>query len=208
VRYTMRREGVVTGADEGYIWLHDGTLFFKGLQSVWRLNRDDMPPVPMWPRRRRPRLQDGKPPTWLPMPHAGPDGDMLLTPIDPYEDNAARRRFATFFASLDDWLRSTPQGHIESLLPPSDLHPSLEGPRGLEAIAAPYLLSVLNQCMILATRLNIHQGQFGSVADGLVATVYFTLFATTSWFALRSRETARVRLALLRQKRVESVLYP
>jgi len=210
MRYTMRREGVVTGADEGYLWLHDGTLYFKGLQSVWRLNRDDMPPVPMWPRRRRPRLAEGRAPLWLPMPHAGGRGEMVLTPIDPFEDYATRRRFAVFFAELDEWLRTTPRAHIESMLPPSDLHPSLSmsDPTRRELRWATWGLYVLNMLMVPLTWLGRHPTSFLSFMGFGAAAVYAVLLFASGWEWMRTQDSFRVRARLLLDRRVESVLYP
>ncbi|MBX3111637.1 MAG: hypothetical protein KF857_06470 [Fimbriimonadaceae bacterium] len=210
VRYTIRRDGVVTGADEGYLWLHEGTLYFKGLQSVWRLNRDDMPPLPMWPRRRRPRLSEGRAPLWLPMPHAGSRGEIRLTPIDPFEDYATRRKFAAFFAGLDDWLKSPPNGHIESLLPPSDLHPSLEmsDRTRRELRWATWALYMLNMIMVPMMRLGTRPSDFSNTMGAIGATVYLGLFCVSGWEWLKAQDAFRVRSKLLQDRRVESVLYP
>ncbi len=210
VRYTMKREGVVTGSDEGFVWLNDGTLYFKGLQSVWRLNRDDMPPVSMWPKGRRPRLAEGKPPTSLPMPHGGARGEMTLAPIDPYEDHATRRKFDAFYHELEAWLLAPPDGHIESLLPPVDLHPSLEHSRGTvaEIRIASVALIMLNGMMATVARLHMRQGGFVESAGLIASCIYFALMIVCGLHWLRTQDTVTIRQKLLKARRIDNVLYP
>lgn len=124
----ISQSGTVTGGDEGYVWLHDGTLFFKGIQCVFRLNASD--------------LADGsgfrsfEPQRPIRLELAGPREPLLsIKLIDPFEDFGTRRRASGFARSLAEWRDERPSGCLESILPPLRLHPSLRAARAIKAEA-------------------------------------------------------------------------
>ena len=125
VRVDVVRDGCLTGRDEGFMWLNDGTWYFKGLQTAFRFNQGDVVPIEAWPKSIRPDPARDKPPTLLPMKSVYGRLHLRVHVIDPHMDFAKRKRVKAFYRELYDWLVERPRGAIESLLPPLSLHPSL-----------------------------------------------------------------------------------
>ena len=125
VRVDVVRDGCLTGRDEGFMWLKEGTWFFKGLQTAFRFNQGDVVPVEAWPRRIRPNPSHNKPPTVLPMKSVHGRLELRVLVINPHVDFAKRKLVRDFYRELYDWLVERPRGTIESLLPPLGLHPGL-----------------------------------------------------------------------------------
>ncbi len=144
VRISVIQRGITTGIDEGFLWIDDGTIFFKGLQTVFRLNWEDIPPISLWDRKDVPNLGANRMPTTLPIPYEKRQLKIKYEILDAHEDFATRRKAAHFYSSLLEWLRDRPNSALETLLPPTDVHPGFcmpgrttwEPVYGLAAIAA------------------------------------------------------------------------
>jgi len=127
VSVRIQQDGVFTGADEGFLWVEDGMVRFKGLHTFFRLRRDDVPPLPMWPANWRPKPNLGKPPTKLVIPT--PERAIVLDIgfIDPFEDHETKQRTTSLQKAIYDWLVSHPDSREPTVLPPDQLHPALNG---------------------------------------------------------------------------------
>lgn len=126
VEITIRQLGTKTGVDKGWFWVEDGTLYYRGLQTAFRLNRQDIPPLGMWPKKLRPNYAEGNPAQLIPIPVDGSELFLLFRPIDVFEEYDVRRRIHNFHIKMENWLRSAPSGSMETLLPPTDIHPALK----------------------------------------------------------------------------------
>src|SRR5690606_17807543 len=98
-------------------------IFFKGLQTVFRLNWEDIPPMSLWDRKDVPNLAANRMPTTLPIPYENRGLKVKYEILDANEDFASRRRAAYFYSGLLEWLRDRPNSALETLLPPTDVHP-------------------------------------------------------------------------------------
>ena len=178
VTLEIAQDGVVTGYDEGFLWLEDGTLFFKGLQTVFRLNAEDVPALNEWPARRRPNIDAGRLPRWIPV--VSESGlSVRFKPIDPFEDHSARRRTTAFDKALTLWLRDRPPGSLETRLPPLNLHPSLLqlGPLRLEGLVAGVFMTLINLALLFSVRFSFGPNEALSVSNFLnAAAVAFLLY--------------------------------
>lgn len=124
-RVSVCQNRVVLGEDEGYLWFEGGTLFYKGLQTVFRLNRPDVASLEAWSRRDR-ETND---------PNVASDRSLLVLAADrrsvvaefvePFDEHEARARIAAFRRRLAAWLLGEEPAYLESLLPPRGLHPAL-----------------------------------------------------------------------------------
>lgn len=173
------QEGSVTGADEGFIWLEEGTLHFKGLQSVWRLNAADLKKYADWPRRHRTRrvpdrivLEDARRAVWI-----------EISLIDPFEDFHTRRRASRFHTGLANWAQNRPSGSLESVLPPLDLHPGLErtGPLRQEGLISGIILLAVNLVLLVSSRPDF---LFQDIV-GLESVVQFLIVLALFFFSVR-----------------------
>lgn len=154
VRIKILQDNAITGVDEGYLWVENGTVFYKGLQTVFRLNWDDVPPTTLWKKEDRPNPELNKLPDTLPVPTQGRDLRVKFEILDADDDFGARRKAITFQSELLDWLDQRPKGSLESLLPPVDVHPALvrKGFPAKEAVIATAALVLLD--IALAVSLN------------------------------------------------------
>ena len=126
VRVEIYREGSLTGMDQGYVWLTEGTWYFKGMQTAFRFNQQDVVPIEAWSRWITPDPGSDKPPTCIPMKSLSGRLEIRLHVIDRHEDYAKRKKANAFFREMYDWLKERPRGAIESVLPPLRIHPDLE----------------------------------------------------------------------------------
>jgi hypothetical protein len=187
------QDGSITGVDEGFIWFDGGTLHFKGLQSVWRLNREDIKDHKDWPARMR-RANDR-----VVLAGSGPLKHLQIRLIDPFEDFHTRRRAAKFFVALSRWATERPEGQIESVLPPLDLHPGLErlGPLQNEGVISGLVLVVVNLILLAATHPDfslVNVVALESVIQFAVVLVLLYLSVRFAWQQILDR---RVRRGLL-----------
>lgn len=202
VMLEIAQDGVVTGYDEGFLWLSDGTLFFKGLQTVFRVNAEDVPPVQEWPRKRRPNIDEGRPPRWIPI--ESETGLVLRYKyIDPFEDHSARRRTGALDKAVALWLKERPHGSLETRLPPLHLHPSLRqlGPLRLEGLVAGIFMTVIDLVLLFSVRFSFGPDEALSVSNFLsAAAVALLLFLSVRLTVSQARDLAvRKRIALVPQ---------
>lgn len=198
VRIEVLRHGVLTGKDEGFVWLDEGTWYFKGLQTAFRFNQQDVVPIEAWPRTLAPDPGRDKPPSRIPMKSMAGRLELRLNVIDRHEDYAKRKRANAFYRQMYEWLTERPRGGIESLLPPLRVHPGLER-RGLvrfEGLAAAFAMVVVDTAVLVGLprgEVQSGPGSFGATAAVLVAA----LMAGSIWLAwLETRDLAvRSRLA-------------
>ncbi len=152
----IRQDHTVTGADEGYLWFEGGTLFYKGLQAVFRVNSENLTPLDETPRGDRPVKGSGKQIRRVHLMGGKRHLTLDINLIDPFEDYHARRRANTFQASLARWIAERPDAEIETVLPPLEVHPELMRTDKLryEGVAAGAALVVIN-CILLFSMLRI-----------------------------------------------------
>lgn len=174
---------VVTGTDEGYMWIEEGTLYFKGLQTVFRINSTDVPPLAVWPRKFRPSIDKGIPPQYVLIPVGERLVRLRLRLLDPFEDSKARRLSNQFNRSLTKWLVEKPAGSLESLLPPLDLHDALRHVTlfRFEGFVAGIGLLLFNLTILLTARLNYTSRDL----MGLANATEFAAGLLLSWLAVK-----------------------
>jgi hypothetical protein len=195
VRIAVRQEGVVTGLDEGYMWVEDGTLFYKGLQTVFRINREDVPPLGLWPRSFRPDPARNRPVRRIPIPDSEGDLWLEVTPIDPFEDYHARRRTRRFYRDVYDWLDERPRGSLETLLPPRALHPCLSarGPGRWEGVLSGAALVLTNVTLLATAPRGSGSASVSSLVSGLVMVASVGLLGLAVWLLTTQWRTVRLR---------------
>lgn len=152
-RVKVVQDGVVTGLDEGFLWLEGGTLYFKGLQTAFRINPDDVLPLRDWPKSDR-TLADptiAADVTNLCLKERG--RRLCCAYVERFDDHEARRRISNLRRALYSWLREPGESSLESLLPPREVHPSLlaAGPFRYEAVFAGGLMVAASVLAILLT---------------------------------------------------------
>lgn len=125
VRLDVLHKGTVTGSDEGFFWLAEDVLTFKGMHTAFRIARHDLPPMAMWPKGVRPRGDAPAQTRYVPIPGHEESSVIRLVFIDPFEDYDARRRTTKADRLLKEWMSMVPTGESASLLPPLRLHPAL-----------------------------------------------------------------------------------
>lgn len=174
---------VVTGTDEGYMWIESGTLYFKGLQTVFRINSSDVPPLAVWPRKMRPSIDNGVPPKHILVPVNDRVVRLKLRLLDPFEDSKARRLSSQFNRALTKWLVEKPSGSLESLLPPLDLHDSLRHVTlfRFEGLIAGIGLLLFNLSILFTARMNFNRPDLMGIANA----TEFTAGLLLSWLAIR-----------------------
>ncbi|MBS1721494.1 MAG: hypothetical protein JSS66_00640 [Armatimonadetes bacterium] len=192
------QNGVVTGCDEGYLWLEEGTLFYKGLQTVFRLNADDIASLRSWPRRKRPDIDAGRPPRWLSVLGTKRKLTVKLSVIDPLEDSATRKRATLFDKALTLWLRDRPAGSLESRLPPLALHPSLARGAAVrnEGLVAGIVLNLINLALLATARFDFHTNDLLAAANAMEIGVALLLLWRSAALARGQWRDTKVRREL------------
>lgn len=126
VRIDVVRDRCLIGRDEGYMWLSDGTWFFKGLQTSFRINSSDTYSLDDRSQWAGLDPSGNKPVSRFPLKtHVG-SLMLRVNMVDPYGDYKKRKHAAQFHKSIYQWLEERPKGSIESLLPPVRLHPEFK----------------------------------------------------------------------------------
>lgn len=198
IRMTITQQKAITGLDEGYLWFSDGTLFYKGRQTTFRLNREDVPAISLWNRKERPNLAMNRMPEILPIPNGNSDLKIKFSILDSHEDFTTRRQASQFYNSLILWLNDRPQGSLESLLPPTELHPGfrISDRNGREPLYAAIALTVTNIIVILS--MNFGTSFRGSaVGFAVLCTLLHLVLLYFSVKLLReAHNTIRVRTEL------------
>ena len=198
VHIQIKQSGVVTGCDEGYMWFEEGSLYFKGLQSVFRLNPEDVIPLRQWPKNMRPNPDHGRLPQHLLLESDDHPMVIDISLIDPFEDFNTRRRAHFFQLEVMEWLVQRPAGSLESLLPPKQVHPGLHRPdytRNEMIIGAGGMIGI-NAILLLTARPDFSVRS----VQGFVSAVAFLMTAFLLYRAIRlavhTLKTTRVRQEL------------
>jgi len=196
VRITILQHKAITGVDEGYLWIEDGTIFYKGIQTAFRLNWEDIPPMGLWSRKDRPNLAANRMPTILPIPFENRDLKVKYEILDSHEDFGTRKRAATFYNSLVTWLRERPNSSLESLLPPTEIHPGfkMEGRAMFEPVYATGIMAALDLILILSMNFGV---SFRGSAAGfavLATLILATVFILSVRLFLHCLNSCRVRM--------------
>ncbi len=198
VRLTIFQQKAVTGIDEGYMWIDEGTLFYKGRQTTFRLNREDVPALSLWTKRDRPNPASNKMPDTIPIPYDDRQLKIKFKVLDSHEDFATRRQASNFYNATQNWLNKPPENNFESLLPPVDLHPGfrMSLPQAREPFFAGAALSLINLSIILAMNFGI-SFHGTAVSFGIMCTILhlILLFFSVRLF-LKARNSVRVRTEL------------
>lgn len=200
-RVAVRLDGVVLGEDEGYLWFEGGTLFYKGLQTVFRLNRPDVELLDRWPRRDReandPTIASDR--SLLRLSEKG--RSVLAVFVEPFDEHEARARIAAFRRRLAAWLRADEPATLESLLPPRGLHPSLAAVQAHanEPVFAGGLMVATYMVMALSTPHDFRPAAGAGMTPALVDAAVLAL-AVAAAVATRSHwRASSVRTAALRE---------
>lgn len=204
VSIEIYQKGVITGYDEGYFWFQDGTLFFKGLQSVFRLNSTDLEPKKLWPRKQRPNLDAGRPPRWLRILGSSDSVQLRFKLLDPFEDYGARRRSANFDREMSRWLIDRPSGSLESRLPPETLHPALTsiGPLRYEGVVAGTILCCANLALVLTAKYQNLPNNIGAIGYVLPIGIGFVFSSLALRMCVQNVQNIKFRTSLASTARI------
>jgi len=199
VHVRITQAGVVTGCDEGYMWIEDGTIFFKGLQSVFRLNSADVIPLREFPRKHRPNPDHGRHPRVLYLTSDWQQVALEIDLIDPFEDFNTRRRAHFFHLELMEWLVQRPAGSLETLLPPLQVHPGLHRAdfSSVELVSAAGALTAINAILVFTARLDSRLNTVPSILAALFLVVNIVLLVRAVRFGIQVLRTQKIRNALV-----------
>lgn len=197
------QQKTVTGADQGFMWVDDGTLFFKGRQTAFRINREDLPPATMMPRRERPDLGQRKFPKCLSVGVNGRSLTLKFKMLDPFEDFSTRRRTQQFEIDLATWILANETGSMESLLPPNTVHPALRrrGLLRLEPLFGSGMLVAINAILSVSIMSGYRPGNLQAMFNQVASVVHVGLLVFSLWMAVRAWRTTQVRESLAAQDR-------
>ncbi|MFM9873221.1 MAG: hypothetical protein ACKVQS_07120 [Fimbriimonadaceae bacterium] len=198
VRLTIYQQRAITGIDEGYMWIDEGALLYKGRQTTFRLNREDIPALSLWSKKDRPNPATNRMPEIIPIPYNDRQLKIHFKVLDSHEDFATRRQAASFYNTTINWLKNPPENNFESLLPPVDLHPGfrISLPQSREPLFAGIALSVINLTIILAMNIGVNfRGT--AISFAVMCTLFHLILLFFSVkLLLKARNTIRVRTQL------------
>lgn len=125
VSVRILQDDTVTGTDEGFLWLEDATLYFKGTQCAFRLNSEDIPALAEWSKSRRPKSEDGAGLRWLEVKGHGRPLALQFAFLELDGDHVCHRRAGQLVRAMMAWINGGEEGALESVLPPLAVHPGL-----------------------------------------------------------------------------------
>ncbi len=191
VKVTVKIGGVVTGSDEGYMWVQGETLYYKGFQTAFRINGKDILPLDSWPRKHRPNIGAGKLPDHVFL-SGEPTQVVRFDVLDAFQDFNTRRRTHQLRLDLLRLAAERPNGELESLLPPADLHPALwkSGRTAWEPAVGTSLLTLTN--VVLAVAMSVGRNVTGvtsywATVATLVLSVLTAVTGASAWHCLKSK---------------------
>lgn len=193
VRASLYQKDVLTGADHGWTWLEGGALHFHGMGSDFRVTREMVPPIGMWPGGHPPKHDILNGIVALPIPAEPLDICIRLEALQPYSSQEARQRALKFSKALRQWYAHHTPSETGPLLPPTTLHPALTTSR-----LFPHEASVLSLAMGLV-HLTLIAYSLREIGAAEVHTLSYgvTLIVAGSMLALVWRfhqATLRVRM--------------
>lgn len=201
------QEDVVTGNDEGYMWIDEGTLYYKGLQTAFRINSPDVPILKSWPRKFRPSYDKGIPPRHILIHSPRRSMRLRIKLINPFEDHTARRRTARFDRGLVKWLAEKPTGSLETLLPPSGLHRALvkEGALSFEGMFAGVCMLAINLSILVTSRHLFSGKDLTTISDALEISFGVVMSYVALRFILSQYKDVRFRNHLIQTELPQKV---
>ncbi len=152
IELKIRQSGCITGADQGFIWFEDNIFFYKGRQTSFRINREDIPPLAELPKKFHPKRDVKKSKLQLLLPVNDRQLHVQFKLINPFEDFKTRKKTHAFQSQFAKWLRSKDTSLTESLLPPTEVHPALirQGWSKIEPLFGAGLLAAINIILFAA----------------------------------------------------------
>ena len=207
VKVAIHQYGVVTGRDEGFFWQEEGTWFFRGLHSVFRLNTEDVQPMESWPKSIRPNPVADRPPRLIPLE---PSHLELAVEIEVHNRHAGYEKIRMakrFYREMYDWLEKKPKGSLESLLPPLSIHPSLQRSDlwRFEGFAGALYLVFISFGIFISIPGGHMPGSTEAFTDGVTGAFSLVLFVLAIRLAFQEWRDERVRRKLFLAEQLRSL---
>lgn len=202
----IRQDHTVTGADEGYLWFEEGTLFYKGLQAVFRVNSENLIPLENTPRSDRPVKGSGKQVKRIHLQGGKRHLSLDIRMIDPFEDYHSRRRAHTFQTSLARWVAERPAPAVETVLPPLEVHPELMRTDKLryEGVVAGVGLILINAVLLFTMPVSFDLRQLPALLSVISLGIIGALFYHSVKFAWQQHLDLAKRRAIFIENELSS----
>lgn len=200
------QEDTLTGSDEGYFWLDESTLYFKGTQCNFRLNAKDFPPIEAWKPSHRPKSTDGVGMKWLEVKTNSRPLAIQFAFLELDNDHSAHRRSSKLVRRIATWIREAPEGVLETVLPPLAVHPGLRvsGPWVKEGFFSGLIIALVGAALAFASLSRIvspnHLGI--SLTEGLVAIAGLGMTFFGARFAVQQMRDNELRQALVIEEQI------
>lgn len=200
------QDGTLTGSDEGYFWLDEDTLFFKGTQCAFRLNAKDFASVDDWKPKHRPKTRDGVGMKWLEIKSGSRCLAVNFAFLELDDDHAAHKRSSKLVRRIAAWIREAPEGVLETVLPPVAVHPGLkvQGSWSREGIISGAIIAILGACLAFFSLSRVispfHLGI--SLTEGMVAVAGLGMTYFGAKFATQQHRDNELRHALIIEEQI------
>lgn len=198
--------GVLTGGDDGYVWLAEGLIHYRGLQTAFRINRSEIPPMMFWKRGDKPDQNHLTHPLTIPFTEEDADCKLVITLIDPLQDYNRRSQVTQFRRKFVEWLDCLPTSDKNTVFPPLSVHPCFHFGSALltESVVActglAFLVGLTSLWLLLAPQQNSTQLDFRWLALLVFAGVIYSLIRTIQI----AKKTEAVRAYLRSKEQVDS----
>lgn len=200
------QDETLTGSDEGYFWLDESTLYFKGTQCAFRLNSKDIRAIEDWKPNRRPKTTDGVGMKWLEVRSNSRQLAVQFNFMELDNDHSAHRRSTKLVRQIATWIRETPEGVLETVLPPLSVHPGLRvsGPWVREGLYSGIAIGIVGALLSFASLSRIvspnHLGV--SLTEGIVAIAGLGMTFFGARFAVQQMRDNELRHALVIEEQI------
>jgi hypothetical protein len=200
VKVKIHQDGSVTGSDEGYVWLEEDTLFFKGTQCVFRINAQDVLDLNQWEKGHRPKSDDGVGLRWLDLKRERRKLSLRFDFLELDEDHASHKRASKLVRRLMTWVKDRPEGVVEAVLPPLAVHPGLlaSGQWAKEGGISGWLIALSGAVLTFVSVLRLMSpGHLGiSLTEAMVAMLGLAMTFVGVRFAVLQTRDREVRKAI------------
>lgn len=200
------QDETLTGSDEGYFWLDESTLYFKGTQCAFRLNAKDVLPINEWRPSRRPKSMQGVGMQWLEIDSRPRQLALNFSFLELDNDHSAHRRSTKLVRQIAKWIQDAPEGVLETVLPPTSVHPGLRigGPWVKEGIISGSLIGVFGLLLSFASLSRLvspnHLGI--NLTEALVALAGLAMTYFGVRFAVQQKRDSELRQALVIEEEI------
>ncbi len=200
------QSNTLTGSDEGYFWLDEDTLFFKGTQCAFRLNAKDIPPLDEWQPKHRPKSNSGVGMKWLEVKTGPRPLAVNFSFLELDNDHAAHRRSSKLVRQIASWVHEAHEGVIETVLPPLAVHPGLRvsGSWSKEGIISGAVIAVIGTLLAFASLSRIvsphHLGI--NLTEALVGITGLSMTFFGARFAVMQQRDKEMRHALIIEEQI------